>query len=117
MGLKTMIAQKREWKAFKRSVKNLPEDYQFVYHQMEKYIFKTTILNEEQIIEVFTDLIKLFEQASYDGKDVLDVTGDDVADFCDRLTADYPSYNDVVKADVEVAINKSIEKEINRKRK
>ncbi len=115
MGLKTIIAQKREWNAFKRSVKNLPEDYQFVYHEMEKYIFKTTVLNEAQIIELFTDLIKLFEQASYDGKHVLDVTGHDVADFCDRLTADYPTYEDAVKEDVEAAIRKAINKEMNKK--
>ncbi len=110
MSIKSIIKQKREWNQFKRSVKLLPDDYQFVYKQMQKYIFKTVNLNEEQIIELFTEIIQLFEQASYDGKHVLDVTGRDVAGFCDNLTADYDSYMDDIQAEIEASIIQALSK-------
>lgn len=110
MSIKSIINQKREWNAFKRSVKLLPDDYQFVYKEMQKYIFKTATLNEEQAIELFTEIVKLFEQASYDGKHVLEVTGRDVAGFCDSLTVDYGSYMDAVQVEIEESIKKALKK-------
>lgn len=111
MSIKSIIKQKREWNQFKRSVKLLPDDYQFVYKQMQKYIFKTVNLNEEQAIELFTEIIKLFEQANYDGKHVLEVTGRDVASFCDSLTADYDNYMDEIQTEIEESIKQALSKQ------
>ncbi len=37
------------------------------------------------MMNVLTDMLELFESGAQEGKNVLDIVGDDVSDFCDGL--------------------------------
>ncbi len=101
MNIRQAIEQKKEWNNLKKRINALPEDYQFVYKEIQKYLFKVCIMDEEEVVEIFEGLIELFEQGVKDEKEVLDVTGKDVAMFCDNLIIDKTDYMDIIKKEVE----------------
>ena len=94
MKLCEMMEQKKKWRAHTKRVKSLPRDYQIVYGEMQKYLFKLGPVDFEQSMELFSGIADLLEQGAAAGKDVLDVTGPDVAAFCDELISDVPTYAD-----------------------
>ncbi|MGL5414120.1 MAG: DUF1048 domain-containing protein [Clostridium sp.] len=87
MSLQDLINAKKEWKAHMTRVKELPKDYQIVYEEIQKYLFKvgSIDLNEGKLL---SEIVDFFEEGAILGKGVLDVTGKDVATFCDELIKD-----------------------------
>jgi DNA-binding ferritin-like protein (Dps family) len=83
MGIKEAIDGKKkwrtQWRAHMARVKALPQDYQIVYKEIQKYLFKIgggTLLFE---------IVDFFEEGAASGKGVLELIGTDVAAFCDGL--------------------------------
>ena len=94
MKLHEMMEQKKKWRAHTRRIKTLPRAYQIVYGEMQKYLFKLGPVDFEQSMELFSGIADLMEEGAAAGKDVLDVTGTDVAAFCDELISGVPTYAD-----------------------
>jgi DNA-binding ferritin-like protein (Dps family) len=79
VGIQDVIEGKKQWRAHIARVKALPPDYQIVYKQIQKYLFKVgggTLLS---------GIVDFFQEGAADGKGVLELTGNDVAAFCDDL--------------------------------
>lgn len=74
------LEDKKEWKALKKRVKNLPEEYRYTYKSILKYSYYFTC-----DMEMLINLIDLFEISVAEGKNVQDVIGKDIAEFCDEL--------------------------------
>lgn len=110
MSLTTIIDEKKQWKALMRRVKAMPEDYQFVYKECQKYIFKSVAVDSTQINQIVTQIIEIFEEGISNDKHVLNVTSRDVAGFCDSITSEYDNYMDQVQTEVEASIIKAISK-------
>ncbi|WP_330185104.1 DUF1048 domain-containing protein [Nocardia sp. NBC_01503] len=89
-----MIEDKREWRAHMARVKALPPDYQIVYKEMQKYFFK---IGPVELVDggLLSGVLDFFEEGVAEGKRVLELTGDDVAAFCDDLVKDSPTYADI----------------------
>lgn len=85
MGIQDIIEGKKEWIEHMARVKRLPKDYQIVYKEIQKYIFKVGSVDLTEGMDLFSGIIDFFEEGVALGKDVLEVTGKDVADFCDEL--------------------------------
>jgi DNA-binding ferritin-like protein (Dps family) len=66
-------------------VKALPQDYRIVYNEFQNYLFKVGIYEQNDWSKAFSGLVDLFEEGAMLGKGVLEVTGEDVASFCDEL--------------------------------
>lgn len=94
MGIQDIIEGKKQWRAHMARVKALPPDYQIVYKEMQRYLFKVgpVDLTGERLLPGIVDF---FEEGVADGKGVLELTGDDVAAFCDGLVEDTRTYADV----------------------
>lgn len=92
MGIKDLIEDKKEWRAHVARVKGLPKDYQIVYHEIQKYLYKVGPAELTNGINLFSGIIDLFEEGATRGKTVLEVTGSDVAAFCDELIKDSETY-------------------------
>lgn len=88
MKIQDIIEGKKEWRAHVARVKSLPKDYQIVYKEIEKYLFKIGPAELNDGIDLLSGIVDLFEEGSILGKDVLEVTGSDVAAFCDDLIKD-----------------------------
>lgn len=111
MKIQEIIEGKKEWQAHIARVKGLPKDYQIVYKEIQKYLFKVgpTELNEG--IGLLSGIVDLFEEGVALGKDVLEVTGRDVATFCDDLIKDSETYFDTYQEYVDQEVNKAMKKD------
>ena len=77
--------EKRKYKQQEERVEALPDDYHYVYRQIQQYMWSNSGGSGMDMLPIFADLLELFETAAADRKPVLDVTGEDVAAFCDEL--------------------------------
>ncbi|WMJ86855.1 DUF1048 domain-containing protein [Anaerocolumna sp. MB42-C2] len=80
-----MIGDKREYKEQMSRVAALPEDYRFVYEKIQNYIWSFAGGSGMDMLKTLYELIDLFEESVAENRHVLDVTGEDVAGFCDEL--------------------------------
>lgn len=85
MNIKEIIEEKKEWREQMARVKALPKDYQIVYKEIQKYIFKVGTVEAKDSMDLLLGIVDFFEEGAALGKEVLEVTGSDVAAFCDDL--------------------------------
>ena len=79
--------EKEAYKRYKKQINDLPRDYQIVIKEMENYLltFASDTDSTMAIFKALQDVRELFESSAQEGKDVLDVVGQDVGGFCDDL--------------------------------
>jgi DNA-binding ferritin-like protein (Dps family) len=111
MSLRDMFEGKKEWRVHMARVKALPADYRIVYGEMQSYLFKVGICEDTDWAHTLAGIVDLFEGGAAQGKGVLDVTGQDVAAFCDGLLDNaQPNYLDQVDETVSEAVSKAMKK-------
>ena len=110
MRIQDIIEGKREWRAHVARVKALPQEYQIVYHEIQKYLFKVGPVELTEGTGLLSGIIDLFEEGAASGKGVLDVTGSDVAAFCDDLIKDSKTYADVYQESVNEQVSRAMKK-------
>jgi len=106
MGIQDIIEGKKEWRAHIARVKALPKDYQIVYKEIQKYLFKVDPVELNEGIGLLSGIVDLFEEGSALGKDVLEVTGSNVASFCDDLIKDSKTYADIYQESVDQEVTR-----------
>ena len=100
----------KKWRAHMARVKALPQDYQIVYKEIQNYLFKVGPVELIDGTDLLSGIIDLFEEGAALGKGVLEVTGSDVAAFCDDLIKDEITFADIVQASVDQEVKKSMKK-------
>lgn len=98
---------KKEWNAIEKRAKALPDDYRVVYKEIKHYIWNSTGIST---IDVFKVLIDMFEESAANGRKVLEITGDDVAAFCDELVRGEKTYFEDWRKKLNKNIAKKLEK-------
>jgi DNA-binding ferritin-like protein (Dps family) len=78
-----MIREKAEFKAYRKLVESLDDDYQYVLKEIETYMFNLMI--DESMISVLMDTAESFAVAAANGRSVLSITGEDVGIFCENI--------------------------------
>ncbi|MEU8301810.1 DUF1048 domain-containing protein [Micromonospora sp. NPDC048909] len=99
MGIQDIIEGKKQWRAHVARVRALPPDYQIVYKEMQRYLFKVgpiALLDGP----LLPGIVDFFEEGVAAGKGVLELIGTDVAAFCDDLVKDSPTYADVYQESI-----------------
>lgn len=89
---KKMMGDKKEYKMMMARVGALPEDYQFVFKKIQNYMWNFSTGNGMDMLHMQYELIDLFEAGAAQGRQVLEITGDDVATFADELVANARTY-------------------------
>lgn len=92
--IKKIREDKQKYREQMTRVKALPEDYQFVFEKMQNYMWSSAGGDGLDMLQTQYDLIDLFEASAKEGRHVLDVTGPDVAEFCDELIRDNKLWTD-----------------------
>ncbi|WEG14582.1 DUF1048 domain-containing protein [Pullulanibacillus sp. KACC 23026] len=112
MSLKKIIEEKKEWRAHVSRVKALPQDYQIVYKEIQKYLFKVGPVELSEGLGLLSEIVSFFEEGAAAKKGVLEVTGTDVAAFCDALieNSNSKTYADLYQEAVTQNINKNMKK-------
>jgi DNA-binding ferritin-like protein (Dps family) len=77
--------EKRRYRQMEARAEALPEEYGFVYRKVQHYMWSHAGGDGMEMIPILADLLDLFEAGAVDGKRVLEVTGPDVAEFCDEV--------------------------------
>ena len=103
--LKKVIGDKQAWKKLEARANALPGDYRVVYNEIKDYMwnlwrFSASAGNQEQSFATLEDLLNLFEAGAKEGRGVLEVTGKDVATFCDDLFHATETWQSKLNADI-----------------
>jgi DNA-binding ferritin-like protein (Dps family) len=115
MSIQDIIEGKKEWRAHMARVKALPQDYQIVYNEIQKYLFKVGPIELTEGTGLLSGIVDLFEEGAASGKDVLEVTGSDAAAFCDDLIKDSRTYADIYQESVDQEAGKAMKKVTDKK--
>lgn len=110
MRVQDIIEGKKEWRAHVARVKALPQEYQIVYKEIQKYLFKVGPVQLTEGTGLLSGIVDLFEEGAASGKGVLEVTGRDVAAFCDDLIKDSKTYADIYQESVDQEVAKAMKK-------
>ena len=87
------FGEKKEWRKMEARAKALPHDYRIVYDEIKQYIWKGSGLLTAST-DMFKGLLDLFEEGAANGKSALEITGTDVAAFCDELIRGEKTYTE-----------------------
>ncbi len=99
MGIRDIIEGKKQWRAHIARVKALPPDYQIVYKEIQRYLFKVGPID---LLDgpLLSGIIDFFEEGAAAGRGVLELIGNDVAAFCDDLIKDSRTYADIYQESI-----------------
>ncbi|MFC4778997.1 DUF1048 domain-containing protein [Paenibacillus sp. GCM10023252] len=92
MSIQDIMNGKKEWRAHVARVKGLPQDYRIVYKEIQNYLFKVGPVELTDGSSLLSGIVDLFEEGANMGRGVLEVTGTDVAAFCDDLIKNSKTY-------------------------
>lgn len=98
--LKKLIGDKKEYKEMMAREKLLPKEYRFVFERIQKYMWNFAAGDGYDMMKIHYELIELFEDGVSNGKSVLEITGEDVASFCDELLINARTYTDKWREDL-----------------
>jgi DNA-binding ferritin-like protein (Dps family) len=96
VGIQDIIEGKRQFRAHMARVKALPPDYQIVYKEIQRYLFKVGPIDVADG-RLLSGIVDFFEEGVADDKGVLELVGNDVAAFCDDLVKDSRSCADITQ--------------------
>ncbi|MFA6525368.1 MAG: DUF1048 domain-containing protein [Patescibacteria group bacterium] len=91
---KKVTGDKKEWRKMEARAKALPKDYRVVYDEIKNYMFKFSAGGGMDMVAILKDLLELFEEGAANGKGALEITGNDVATFCDELLRNAKTYTE-----------------------
>jgi DNA-binding ferritin-like protein (Dps family) len=99
VGIADIIEGKKQWRAHMARVKALPPDYQIVYKEIQRYLFKVGPVDLPDG-HLLSEIVDFFEEGVAAGKGVLELVGDDVAAFADDLIKDSRTNADVYQESI-----------------
>jgi DNA-binding ferritin-like protein (Dps family) len=94
LNIPKMIEEKREYRQQMARAEALPEDYRYVFKKIQKHMWMFAAGSGYDMMRIHYDLIELFEEGAAEGRRVLEVTGGDVAAFCDELLQNAQTYTE-----------------------
>jgi DNA-binding ferritin-like protein (Dps family) len=105
-----MAREKRKFRQMQKRAKALPAEYSFVFKKIQNYMWMHSGGSGMDMLPIFTDLLDLFETSAAEGKRVLEITGKDVAAFCDELLRNARTYTQDWREDLNRDIMRKLRK-------
>ncbi|KHF41505.1 DUF1048 domain-containing protein [Halalkalibacter okhensis] len=109
--IKKILDSKKEYKEMMARVEALPDNYPEVYEEICNHMWSFSSGSGMDMLRIQYDLIELFEASAAEGKDVLEVTGEDVTTFANGLTDQAKKWDDKYRHN----LNKSILNRVGKK--
>lgn len=102
------LDEKKEWRAMEARAKALPSEYRNAYKAIQKYMWTAGggPTDWKDSSRIYNGILDLFEEGVVNGKKVTDLTGKDVAAFCDELVKDEQTWKDKYRKKLNDAINR-----------
>ncbi len=112
LNIKKIIESKREYKRQMARVETLPKDYQYVFKKIQNHMWMFAAGSGYDMLKIHYDLIELFEEGAANGQHVLEITGEDVATFCEDLLRNATTYTENWRE----SLNRDILKKLGKKK-
>ncbi|MGP4062857.1 DUF1048 domain-containing protein [Halobacillus sp. H74] len=101
------LDDKREWKAMEARAKKLPSEYYNAYKAIQKYMWTTGGSSDwKGMSRIFNGILDLFEEGAAENRKVTELTGEDVAAFCDELLKDEETWRDKYRTKLNDSIGR-----------
>jgi DNA-binding ferritin-like protein (Dps family) len=84
-----IVGPKRQWRAYKARVRQLPENYRTAVDAIERYLMHFVPADGDSVTAEFEDLADLFERAAADGTPIREIVGDDPVEFVEAFAQNY----------------------------
>jgi len=84
-----VIGPKRQWRAYKARVQQLPENYRTAVEAIERYLMHFVPTDGDSVVSQFEDLADLFERAAADGTPIREIVGDNPVEFVETFAQNY----------------------------
>ena len=84
-----VIGPKRQWRAYRARVKQLPENYRAAVEAIQRYLMHFGPLDGDSAASLLEDVADLFERAAADGTPIREIVGDDPVEFVEALIQNY----------------------------
>lgn len=86
--LSAMIGEKKQWRRMEARASALPRDHRIVYAEMKSYLWRFTASDGMDIVAILAEVLAELEAAAAHHRPALEVTGEDVAAYCDARLGD-----------------------------
>lgn len=83
------LGEKKRWRQYKARVAALPGGYRTAAEGIERYLMRAGSQGYDASVQMWEDLVDLFEQAAADSTPIRDIVGDDPVGFADAFSANY----------------------------
>lgn len=84
------LEQKKQYRQAKARLEALPEPYRTASTAIHRYfLYYGGVTDGDTIVQMFTDLVDLWERAAADGASIGDIVGDDPVDFAETFAQAY----------------------------
>lgn len=110
--LSRMIGEKKEWKRMEAQANALPRDYRIVYAEMKSYLWRFTTGDRMDIVEILEEILGEFEAAAAAGRHAMDVTGENVAAYCDAKLGGNANPMDRYLKNWRASLNRDVRRQI-----
>lgn len=109
------LDDKREYKQMMKRVDELPKEYNYAFKKIQKYMYTVGVpccdMKVFTDMNMFADLVDLFEVSASDGREVIDVIGRDVGKFCDEFMSAYTTNSEMLREKLNKEIMEKFNKE------
>ena len=83
--LPKLMQSKKEYNAQMKRADALPKAYQYVFRKIQSHMWQFATGAGYDMMQAHEKLLCTFEKGAAEGRSVLEITGEDVAAFCDEL--------------------------------
>lgn len=94
LNISKIMCEKREYREQMARVEALPQEYKYLFKKIQSHMWQFAAGSGYDMMKVHYDLLDLFEAGAAEGRHVLDITGEDVAAFCDELLRGTETYTE-----------------------
>ena len=107
-----VLSDKAEWNKQQARIKAMPADYQIVIGEVQNYFWQFAGGDGMDMMAGIYDLIDFFEEGAANNVPVLDLVGNDVAEFAENALREMQAkrWTD----DVKVKINKRVAEKLSK---
>ena len=109
------LEEKRTYRQMMKRVEALPKDYRYAFKKIQHYMYVVGPPNGDMSIftdlRMFTDLVELFETCTAEGKELLDVIGNDVGSFSEEFMRAYAVDSQIFRAKLNKEVMEHLKKE------
>jgi len=104
------LEEKKEYKAYKKRIDNLPTDYKNAMVSIETYMW--SFCADGTMLKELYNILDMLEENVSDGRKVTDIVGNDITAFCDDILKEIPekTWMNSYKEKIQKRINKKIDK-------